>query len=141
SGDEPEVGPGEPITAGTTLQQLQLPEGDEKRFPLVVPAPGYYALFTEHGPDEFGAKLVGPAGELEPTATHEYKPVHEHDEEVSSVGITIPGDLDSKKLNGWLSMVLQTKGADIFRMVTVHPPGISWILGLRFCRVSGTFRA
>ena len=45
-----------------------------------------------------------------------YKPDHEHDDEVSSVGITLPGDLNEKKLNSWLSEVLATQGADIFRM-------------------------
>ena len=29
--------------------------------------------------------------------SREYKPDHEHDEEVTSVGITTPGDLDEEK--------------------------------------------
>jgi G3E family GTPase len=117
SHDEVAVQPGQPLTAGQTLHQLQLPEGTgEKVFPMAISEAGFYALFTEHGPDEFGAKLIGPAGEITPTGTHEYKPDHEHDEEVSSVGITIAGDLDSKKLNAWLGNLLQTKGTDIFRM-------------------------
>ena len=41
---------------------------------------------------------------------------HTHDEEVSSVGLSIPGDLDGKKLNDWIGRLLQTKGGDIFRM-------------------------
>jgi G3E family GTPase len=41
---------------------------------------------------------------------------HHHDESVSSVGINLPGDLDIKKLNKWMSDLLQTKGQDIFRM-------------------------
>ena len=45
-----------------------------------------------------------------------FKPPHEHDEEVTSVGISVPGDLDLKKLNGWLSNLLRTQGPDIFRM-------------------------
>jgi G3E family GTPase len=116
SGDEREVGPGEGITAGATLHQLQLPEGAEKRFPIAVTDSGCYALFTEHGPDEFGARLVGPAGDVAPAGTHEYKPDHEHDDEVSSVGITIAGDLSEKKLNKWLGALLAEKGPDIFRM-------------------------
>jgi len=44
------------------------------------------------------------------------EPDHHHDESVSSVGITIAGDLDAKKLNKWMSELLQTKGGDIFRM-------------------------
>jgi G3E family GTPase len=41
---------------------------------------------------------------------------HEHDEEVYSVGITIPGDLDEQKLNHWLRELLMQEGPDIFRM-------------------------
>jgi len=95
---------------------LQLPEGSQKSYGIRIAQAGFYALFTEHGPDEFGAKLMGPKGELSPTGTHEYKPDHEHDAEVSSVGITLAGDLDIKKLNAWMSNLLQSKGQDIFRM-------------------------
>jgi G3E family GTPase len=116
SGDEREVGPGEGITAGATLHRLHLPEGAEKRFPISVTEAGFYALFTEHHPDEFKAELVGHGGPVRAVAGHEYKPDHEHDEEVSSVGITLAGDLDSKRLNAWLLNLLQTKGTDIFRM-------------------------
>jgi G3E family GTPase len=41
---------------------------------------------------------------------------HEHNEEVYSVGITIPGDLDQTKLNNWLGELLMQEGPDIFRM-------------------------
>ena len=41
---------------------------------------------------------------------------HEHAEDVYSVGITIPGDLDETKLNGWLRDLLMQEGRDIFRM-------------------------
>jgi G3E family GTPase len=41
---------------------------------------------------------------------------HQHDQSVSSVGLTIAGDLDLKKLNKWMSELLQSKGQDIFRM-------------------------
>lgn len=49
-------------------------------------------------------------------AAHEFKPDHEHDAGVSSIGITIPGDLDATRLNEWLRELLQTHGPDIFRM-------------------------
>jgi G3E family GTPase len=32
------------------------------------------------------------------------------------VGIALEGDLDAKKLNQWMSKLLQEKGPDIFRM-------------------------
>jgi G3E family GTPase len=41
---------------------------------------------------------------------------HHHDEDITSVGITAPGDLDEKKLSTWLNDLLRTKGQDIFRM-------------------------
>ncbi len=41
---------------------------------------------------------------------------HEHDSSVTSVGIVLPGDVDGKRLNAWMSELLQSKGEDIFRM-------------------------
>jgi G3E family GTPase len=41
---------------------------------------------------------------------------HTHDESVASVGIILDGDLDAKKLNKWMSELLQARGPDIFRM-------------------------
>eukprot|EP00519_Triparma_laevis_P014083 CAMPEP_0182494292 /NCGR_PEP_ID=MMETSP1321-20130603/3169_1 /TAXON_ID=91990 /ORGANISM="Bolidomonas sp., Strain RCC1657" /LENGTH=345 /DNA_ID=CAMNT_0024697329 /DNA_START=9 /DNA_END=1049 /DNA_ORIENTATION=- len=40
---------------------------------------------------------------------------HEHDNSVTSVGITLPGALSLPKLNLWLTTLLQTRGTDIFR--------------------------
>jgi len=51
----------------------------------------------------YGLDIVAPAD-------------HAHDVSVSSVGIALDGDLDAKKLNKWMSELLQTKGPDIFRM-------------------------
>ena len=107
--------PGAAVEPGKRLHRLQL-EGRETRFPVKIVQAGSYALFTEHHPDEFLAKLTGPAGDFTPAATHEYKPDHEHDDEVASVGIATPGDLDDKKLNGWLQDLLMNQGPDIFRM-------------------------
>lgn len=47
---------------------------------------------------------------------HENEHDHHHDEDVTSVGISSPGDLDEKKLSDWLGTLLRTKGQDIFRM-------------------------
>jgi G3E family GTPase len=41
---------------------------------------------------------------------------HHHDEDITSVGIRTPGDLDERKLSDWLGELLRTKGQDIFRM-------------------------
>ncbi len=109
-----EIGPGEAIPAGDRLAELSLGDG-ESRFRVVVERPGAFALFTEHLPEEFSAFLTGPDGPIDPVFPREYKPDHEHDEEVSSVGIEIPGDLDSRKLNRWMGTLLQEKGVDLFR--------------------------
>jgi G3E family GTPase len=47
---------------------------------------------------------------------HEEEHDHHHDEDVTSVGITIPGDLDEQKISTWLNTLLRTRGQDIFRM-------------------------
>ena len=47
---------------------------------------------------------------------HEHEHDHHHAEDVTSVGIRAPGDLDEKKLSDWLGTLLRTKGQDIFRM-------------------------
>jgi G3E family GTPase len=47
---------------------------------------------------------------------HEHEPDHHHDEEVGSVAITIPGDLDEAKLQRWLGKLLMEHGPNIFRM-------------------------
>ncbi len=115
SDDEHRLRDGGTLRPGRKLSQLQLGPG-ESRFRVTIPMAGYYALFTEHHPDEFQARLAGPDGPLSPAVAREYKPDHEHDEEVGSVGITIHGDLSAKKLNEWLGNLLMTQGPDIFRM-------------------------
>ncbi len=40
---------------------------------------------------------------------------HQHDSSVTSVGVTIEEPLDGEKLNAWLSKLLRTQGADLFR--------------------------
>jgi G3E family GTPase len=96
--------------------QLVLNEDGETIFRITLEQPGFYQLFTEHHPDEFDAHLCSADAALEPLLPREYKPDHEHDEEVTSVGITLPGDLHLEKLNGWLSQLLRVHGQDIFRM-------------------------
>lgn len=101
---------------GSSLFQLSLGEGASQFF-LPIEEDGAYALFTEHHPDEFAAFLADASGRrLEPICTREYKPDHEHDEAVTSVGITTPGDLDLPRFQEWLRELLATKGTDIFRM-------------------------
>jgi G3E family GTPase len=97
------------------LHTLQLND-QAATFPITVKMSGLYVLYTQHLPSEFQLALRRTNGVLDPILTHEYKPKHEHDNEVSSVGIEVLGDVDATKLNTWLSNLLRTQGPDIFRM-------------------------
>jgi G3E family GTPase len=106
---------GSRILPGRVRYELAL-DGKTASFDIEIPKDGCYAFFTEHRPEEFNAALFNASALVMPVLEREYKPDHEHDEEVSSVGITIPGDLDKRKFNQWMSGLLQSQGTDIFRM-------------------------
>lgn len=116
SAEEQLIAAGATITADVEL--IQLPVGEEQvRYQVRIPDSGGWVLFTEHHPDEFNAALFDASGtQLVPISVREYKPDHEHDEEITSVGITTPGDLDLKKFQDWLRDLLMNQGQDIFRM-------------------------
>lgn len=110
------------IRAGTKLMpgrqavNLKVPEDDaEQTVNLLIPAAGYYALVTEHGPEEFGLRLEQSGVRLEPSSQREFAASHSHDEEISSVGIILEGALLEAKVNQWLGPLLARKGQDILR--------------------------
>ena len=116
SDEEVELQSGAVIEPGDQLSQIDLKE-DELAYVLCSPAAGAYVLFTEHHPDEFEAFVQDAQGNrVEASLIREYKPDHEHDEEVTSVAINTPGDLDLKEFNDWLQELLSKQGQDIFRM-------------------------
>ncbi len=83
-------------------------------FVVDLPA-GAWALLTEHHPAEFGVSLSGPHGLLVPVAERAYKPDHEHDETVTSVGLTSDQPIDLDRFNLWMRGLLLEKGPDLFR--------------------------
>ena len=104
--------PGETIVADGKLHRLNLKD-ENGEFAVKISA-GHYVLFTGH---DVPTHLHASSGEVvrygwDKTFRHE----HSHDEEVSSVGISVAGELDGKKLNEWISNLLATKGVDLFRM-------------------------
>lgn len=110
------VGKGEVINPGTHLSVVQLSDSPAD-FILRPEKRGSYVLFAEHHPDEFEAVITNPNGDIvTPLFSREYRPDHEHDEQVSSVGINTAGDLDLQRFQGWIQDLLSTKGPDIFRM-------------------------
>jgi G3E family GTPase len=115
SDDAVELTPGATLTPGERLNQIAFGQ-DPVEYHVEIEQPGHYVFFTEHHPDEFEATFSGPVKSVEPLHTREYKPDHEHDESVTSVGITEPGELDLDRFNAWLRELLMNKGPDIFRM-------------------------
>ncbi|PAW88107.1 MAG: cobalamin biosynthesis protein CobW [Pedosphaera sp. Tous-C6FEB] len=85
-------------------------------FRLRVREPGHYLLCTQHLPEEFAMVVRRDGSLVDPVHATEHAAGHTHDDTVSSVGITEETPLDPKKLNAWMSELLATKGADIFRM-------------------------
>jgi G3E family GTPase len=75
-----------------------------------VAATGAYALFTEHAPAEFGLAMPMAAGAERAFASHH------HDAEIGSIGIREEQALDARKVNDWLSYLLQSHGENILRM-------------------------
>ena len=104
-----------------------IPKDIKYRLPVVNPTQdffieisrdGIYSIFTQHGPEEFNLKIIDEksGSPLLPSLSKEFKPDHTHDDEVTSVGISLSGDLHPNKINQWLGTLLREKGLDIFRM-------------------------
>ena len=104
---------GEEITPGATLRRLLLKDGDG-RFKLRIDAPGHFLVFESCGHDPLHIHVDGEV--VKPVWQQDFHLAHEHNEAVTSVGISVPGDLDGKRLNDWISELLRTKGGDIYRM-------------------------
>jgi G3E family GTPase len=107
---------GASLSPGAHRYRLALGEDSPTRFHLRTPAAGPVALFTQHGPDEFAMTLKHAGHPLVPAASSAFGGHgHEHDATVTSVGLEDPAEVDAQKLNAWLSELLQTRGADIYR--------------------------
>ncbi len=87
-----------------------------KRFQIRVPRTGRLALYTEHLPAEFRLRVLRGVVLRAPVAEREFAAGHTHDQEVTSVGIHLEGEIDPERLNRWVSALLREKGTDIFRM-------------------------
>ncbi|MBC7793142.1 MAG: GTP-binding protein [Clostridia bacterium] len=123
SEDPRRVAPGSIIAPELCLMQLDVSDPGTKRFFIDVPTQGFYALFTQHLPREFNLRLALAHMRLSAkpkfeTADYEEEraAAHSHDNTVTSVGMTLDGAVDNKKLNAWLGKLLREQGTDIFRM-------------------------
>ncbi len=104
---------GDAVAPGATLHRLLLAEGNG-RYGLKIAAPGFYLVFESCGHDPLHIRIMGETAR--PCWQQDFHAAHEHNELVTSVGISTPGDLDGKKLNEWISELLRVKGGDIYRM-------------------------
>lgn len=110
---ENRVKAGDPIKPGQTLQRLILKEG-HGHYPLVITEAGHYLVFEGCGEDPLHIQVNNDA--VKPVWQQDFHHQHSHEDDVASVGISLPGDLDGKRLNDWIGGLLKTKGNDIFRM-------------------------
>jgi G3E family GTPase len=125
---ENRVADGDLITPGNTLQRLLLKD-DHGHYKLNIAAPGLHLVFEgcgEHplhiypatAADARAGNATGAAAadNIRPVWQRDFEHTHTHEDDVTSVGITTPGDLDSRRLNQWISELLRAKGGDIYRM-------------------------
>ena len=104
---------GDTVIPGATLHRLLLDEGNGT-FILKLDAPGFYLVFEACGEHPLHIQVMGETAK--PCWQQDYHAAHTHNDAVTSVGISTPGDLDGKKLNDWISELLRVKGGDIYRM-------------------------
>ena len=115
------------LTDTEKCYRLQLEGRDQYDFPfelghlepenLESETPQHIAVFSQHTPEEFEMKLLDQSGcEYAPVAEHYFNPEHEHNDEVSSVSIELPGLFNISRINAWVEMFLQEKGEDIYRI-------------------------
>ncbi len=116
SGDPRSVSSGgQAIQPDSLPRQMQLEGEGPFLFDVEIAEAGAYVIFTEHHPEEFGMVVQNFSGPVSPFATRAFKPDHEHDDAVTSVGIETPGDLDGRRFDTWLRELLVSQGQDIFR--------------------------
>ena len=88
---------------------------NKNEFELYPNIAAYYAVFTQHHPNEFNMRIKDENILVAPIENHEYEHSHTHDDEITSVGIETEKPIDSNKFRAWINYTLQTRGTDIFR--------------------------
>ncbi len=110
---ENKVKDGESLQPGGTLHRLLLKDG-HGHYKLEIKQPGNFLVFEGCGEDPLHIHVADDT--VKPVWQKDYQHTHSHEDAVSSVGISEPGDLDGKRLNDWISKLLREKGGDIYRM-------------------------
>ena len=106
----------EKIEPGLTLNRLMLKD-KATTFQLHIRKAGLYALVTESLPKKYSATITHEDECIEPITMREFiHHHHHHNHEITSVGISIPGDLKLEVLETWMQILLTAQGRDILRM-------------------------
>jgi hypothetical protein len=109
---ENKVAANEPVGTGPTLQRLLLQNG-HAHFPLKLGAAGHYMVFEGCGEHPLHIEVNGENSR--PVWQRDFLHRHSHDDDVTSVGLSLPGEVDGKRLNDWISALLKNKGNDLYR--------------------------
>jgi G3E family GTPase len=109
---ENRVPAGQPVRPGGVLHRLLLEDG-YARFPLELDEAGHYVVFEGCGAHPLHILAEGEF--VKPVWQEDYEHTHSHEDEVSSVGLSLEGDCDPTRLNTWISNLLNTRGNDLYR--------------------------
>ena len=108
---------GETLANYGKCYRLQLHGQDRYEFNFVSETPKQLAVFSQHTPEEFDLELFDQEDTQYTSVTeHFFNAEHEHDDNVSSVSVELPGWCDPDRINAWLEVFLKIKGVDIYRM-------------------------
>lgn len=103
------------ISLGQDVQLLEV-ESENQEYNFHIGNAGYFALFTEHMPEEFNLQIISHEGNLiKPEIIKEFRAGHTHDEDVNSVGIEVEGSLDEEKFIFYINSVVRTFGNELYR--------------------------
>ncbi len=110
---ENRVKDGELVSPGGTLHRLLLKEG-HGHYRVETKEAGHYLVFEGCGEHPLHLHVAGEV--VKPVWQQDFQHQHAHEDTVSSVGLSLPGELDAKRLNNWIGELLKNKGNDIYRM-------------------------
>lgn len=111
-------------------------------WPIEIRQAGSYALVTQHLPEEFALEVHVGALACAPQTARTFKPDHEHDASVSSVGILATRPVDAEAFSAWLNELVAKQGTD-YLSSQGHPGcrGLRRALGLPRCSHAPARRA
>ncbi len=106
---------GDSKISGASHRELKLKGSGKDQFQFELSGAQGWIITTQHHPEEFQMRFLSEGTEIKPSWAKTFAASHEHDAEVTSVGIESEKLIDQSKFQPWISRLLGTKGADIYR--------------------------